>query len=372
MIYADNAATTKLDPDALKAAMPFLTEEYGNALQPYFFAKPAKKALAEARETIASCIGAEPEEIYFTSGGTESDNWAIKGSAFSDEKKRATITSEIEHHAILNACAAIERLGFPVVYLPVTDEGIVQPEKLESYITDRTRLVSIMLANNEIGTIEPVAELVRIAHEHGALFHTDAVQTVGHIPIDVKVLGVDMLSASAHKFGGMKGSGFLYIRNGVTLRPFADGGSQENGRRAGTENVAAIAAMAAALKKNCDRMKETTQKLRKLEQILLDALSAADVDYKRNGDSNHLPGNVNISIKDADGEMLLHRLDLKGICISTGSACDSVNTQVSHVIKAIDVPADYANGTIRITFGVENTEEESITIANAIAAILKG
>ena len=211
MIYADNAATTRLDADAFKAAKAFLTEQYGNASQPYFFAKSAKKAIAEARKIIASCIGAEPEEIYFTSGGTESDNWAIKGSAFAKAEKWATITSQIEHHAVLNSCAAIERLEYPLAYLPVTDEGIVQPERLEQYITDKTILVSVMLANNEIGTIEPIVELARIAHEHGALFHTDAVQAVGHIPINVKELGIDMLSASAHKFNGMKGSGFLYI-----------------------------------------------------------------------------------------------------------------------------------------------------------------
>lgn len=371
MIYADNAATTKLDPDALEAAIPFLVEKYGNASQPYFFAKPVKKAITDAREIIADCIGAEPEEIYFTSGGTESDNWAIKSSIFSDEEKRTTITSEIEHHAILNTCATIERLGFPVVYLPVTDEGIVQPEELETYITDRTRLVSIMMANNEIGTIEPAAELAKIAHEHGALFHTDAVQAVGHIPIDVKKLGIDMLSASAHKFGGMKGSGFLYIQKGVTLSSFADGGSQEHGRRAGTENVAAIVAMAVALKKSCSHMEETTQKLCRLNQIFQDTLKAAGIDYRINGGCNRLPGNTNISIKGVEGELLLHRMDLKGICISTGSACDSVNTRVSHVIKAIHVPEEYAEGTIRVTFGAENTEEEAVTIAEALIGILK-
>lgn len=370
IIYADNAATTRMDQDAFDAMKPYLIEKYGNASQPYFFAKSAKKAITEARETIAACIGAEPEEIYFTSGGTESDNWAIKGSAFSDAEKRATITSEIEHHAILNACAAIERLGYPVTYLPVTDEGIVQPEKLEQYITDKTRLVSVMLANNEIGTIEPVKELARIAHAHGAVFHTDAVQVVGHIPIDVKKLGVDMLSASAHKFNGMKGSGFLYIRKGTEISSYADGGSQESGKRAGTENVAAIVAMATALKKNCDRMEESTKKLIDCEKVFLDRLSDGGIDFIRNGSASHLPGNVNISIRNADGEMLLHRLDLKGICISTGSACDSVNTRVSHVIEAIHVPKEYANGTIRVTFGTENTEEESAAIAGALISIL--
>ena len=371
IIYADNAATTKLDEDAFEAMKPFLIEEYGNASQPYSFTRLAKKAISEAREIIASCIGAKPGEIYFTSGGTESDNWAIKGSAFFDKLKRSMITSQIEHHAVLNTCASIERLGYPVVYLPVSDAGIVRPEKLKQYITDKTRLVSVMLANNEIGTIEPIAELAEIAHEHGALFHTDAVQAVGHIPIDVKAMGVDMLSASAHKFNGMKGSGFLYIRKDVEICPYVDGGAQEYGKRAGTENVAAITAMAIALQNNCDRMEVTTQKLSNLEKILLNGLSSYGIDYIRNGSSKHIPGNVNISIRGADGEMLLHRLDLKGICISTGSACDSAETRVSHVVEAIHVPDEYAKGTIRISFGADNVEEDAEVIAKSLMEIIK-
>lgn len=370
MIYVDNAATTRLDEDALEAMKPYLTGFYGNASQPYFFAKPVRKALAAARETIASCIGAKPNEIYFTSGGTESDNWAIKGSAFGDAEKRVTITSQIEHHAVLRACAAIQRLGYPVIYLPVSSDGTVQPETLKQYLTSKTRLVSVMLANNEIGTIEPIAELAKIARENGALFHTDAVQAVGHIPIDVQELGVDMLSASAHKFNGMKGSGFLYIKQGIEIPSYLDGGSQERGKRAGTENIAAIVAMAVALKKNYDRMETTAKKLNALEQILLNRLANAGIDFRRNGAPCHLPGNVNISIKSSDGEMLLHRLDLKGICISTGSACDSVNTRVSHVIEAIRVPEIYAKGAIRITFGVENSVEDAINIADSLVDIL--
>ena len=372
IIYADNAATTRLDRDALDAMMPYLTEEYGNASQPYFFAKPAKKAIAPARETVAECIGAEPEEIFFTSGGTESDNWAVKSALFSKGSRRDVITSRIEHHAVLNACRSISDLGIPVSYLPVDPKGTVRPQTLKGIINGSTWLVSVMLANNEIGTIEPVQELCAIAHESGTLFHTDAVQAVGHIPIDVKKLGVDMLSASAHKFNGMKGSGFLYIRNGVKIHQYADGGSQEHGQRAGTENVASIVAMAAALRKNCARMAESSERLHKLEQVLLGRLSDEGIDYIRNGSENHLPGNVNISIKGANGEMLLHRLDLKGICVSTGSACDSVNQRLSHVIEAIGVPDEYAHGTLRITFGADNTEEEAAVIANAIADIMKG
>ena len=369
-IYADNAATTKLDSDALNEMLPWLQDEYGNASQPYTFARKPRKALSEARTTIASCIGAQPEEIYFTSGGTESDNWAIKGMPRYDDR-RATITSQIEHHAILHACESIERLGYPVAYLPVDNEGIVSPDILSSFITDETRLVSVMLVNNEIGTIEPISELAKVAHSHGAVFHTDAVQAVGHIAINVKELGVDMLSASAHKFNGPKGIGFIYIKSGTKIFPYADGGAQEHGMRAGTENIASIVGMAAALKKNCDHMDQTQNKLHKLEDKFLDVLKLSGIDYIRNGSTNHVPGNVNVSIRNASGEMLLHRLDLKSIAISTGSACDSVNTQVSHVIQAIRVPEEYAHGTIRVSFGRDNEESDAVEIAKAIVDILK-
>lgn len=369
MIYADNAATTALDTDAFEAMEPFLLTEYGNVSQPYTFAKRAKKALENARKTIATCIGARPEEIYFTSGGTESDNWAIKGLVQYGDSG-VTIASQIEHHAVLNACAAVERLGYPVAYLPVDCKGIVKPTALESIITENTKLVSVMLANNEIGTIEPINELVEIAHKHGALFHTDAVQAVGHIPVNVNTLGVDMLSASAHKFNGPKGAGFLYIRNGANISPFFDGGAQEFGMRAGTENVASIVAMATALQINCTNITETEKRLRIMENSLIQVLNEAGVDFIRNGANNHIPGNINISFKNVSGEMLLHRLDLKGICVSTGSACDSVNTQISHVIQAIDVPKDYAKGTVRISFGRDNQEGDAKKIANAIVNIL--
>ncbi|MGN0169197.1 MAG: cysteine desulfurase family protein [Lachnospiraceae bacterium] len=370
MIYADNAATTQLAPEALAAMMPYLQTEYGNASQPYSFAYSAKKALKEARETIAACINADPEEIYFTSGGTESDNWALKGMmAFGDQ--RTIITSQIEHHAVLNACAAVERMGFPVSYLPVDKTGTVLPDTLRRYISDNTKMVSVMLVNNEIGTIEPMHDLATIAHEHGALMHTDAVQAIGHIPVDVKELQVDMLSASGHKFNAPKGIGFLYIKKGTPIKPFADGGAQEYGVRAGTENVASIVAMAVALKKNCEEMSIISARLRKMEDSFLKILNDAGIDFIRNGSNNRVPGNINISIKDASGEMVLHRLDLKKICISTGSACDSVNTQISHVIKAISVPDEYANGTIRISFGKENKEEDATLVADAIVEILK-
>lgn len=370
MIYADNAATTQLDSDAFEIMKQYLIEDYANASQPYSFSRGAKKALKEARITIAECIGALPEEIYFTSGGTESDNWAIKG-LMEDRDGKITLTSDIEHHAVLNACKTLSRLGYPVTYLPVDKQGVVLPETLNKVITDETKLVSIMMANNEIGTVEPIRELVEITHAHGALFHTDAVQVVGHIPINVKKLDIDMLSASGHKFNGPKGIGFLYVKKGICINPYADGGAQEKGMRAGTENVAAIVAMATALKKNCSFMLEATEKLHSMEKIFIRTLNAAKVDYIRNGGKEHIPGNISISIKGMNGEMLLHRLDLKGICISTGSACDSVNTEISHVIKAIGTPMDYAEGTIRISFGSRNTVNEAEIIAENIVDIVK-
>lgn len=369
-IYADNASTTKLDSDALDAMLPWLQDEYGNASQPYTFARKPKKALAEARATIASCIGAEPEEIYFTSGGTESDNWAIKGIPGTNCRTKI-ITSQIEHHAILNACKAMEIQGSSVRYLPVNTQGTVLPEVLSVEVSEKTKLVSVMLVNNEIGTIQPIRELAAISHAHGAIFHTDAVQAMGHIPIDVKAFGVDLLSASGHKFNGPKGVGFLYIQSGTKMHPYADGGAQEFGMRAGTENIASIVGMAVALKKNCEQLKETAKRLTRLEEMFTATLKAADIDFIRNGAKERVPGNINISIRNASGEMLLHRLDLKGICISTGSACDSVNTQVSHVIRAISVPKEYAEGTIRISLGRFNEESDASAIAIAIADILK-
>jgi len=370
-IYADNAATTKLDIDAFEAMKAYLLDEYGNASQPYSFARKPKHALKEARATIAQCINAEPEEIFFTSGGTESDNWAIKGVAFADSEKHAIITSQIEHHAVLRACEDIEKLGYPIAYLPVTNEGVVTTEALNSIITPNVRLVSVMFANNEIGTIEPIKELCEIAHRNGALFHTDAVQAVGHVQIDVKELGVDMLSASAHKFNGPKGIGFLYIKRGTPIVSYASGGAQEFGMRAGTENIASIVGMAVALKKNCDAIDENTKSILTLEKLLIDNLISQEVAYVRNGGKEHIPGNISLSFCGFDGEALLHRLDLKGIYISTGAACDTVNTQVSHVLKSISLDEEYAKGTVRISLGKDNTEEDVLTICNVVSSVLK-
>lgn len=371
LIYADNAATTQLDRDAFEAMQPFLLNEYGNASQPYSFARSAKKALRESREIIAECIGASPEEIIFTSGGTESDNWAIKGGAFSGPEKGEILTSQIEHHAILRACQDIEHMGYPVTYLSVDSAGIVHAEELSKRITPNTRLVSIMMANNEIGTIQDIPSLARESHLAGAVFHTDAVQALGHIKVDVRELGVDMLSASAHKFNGPKGIGFLYIKSGTPLHSFISGGAQEFGMRAGTENIASIVGMAVALRKNTSSQAETSSYLNSLEARLIDALRSAKLDFIRNGSENHLPGNISLSFQSSDGEALLHRLDLMGICVSTGSACDSKKTQISHVLRAIGLDETYAKGTIRISLSRANTVDDVDFIASALRKILR-
>lgn len=375
-IYADNAATTKLDIDAFEAMKQYLLEDYGNASQPYFFSKRPKMALKQARKTIADCIGAEPDEIYFTSGGSESDNWAIKRFALFATDIRHIITSNIEHHAILHSVESEkEYSNANVYYLEADNNGLISADQLKKILyrprtavaTCESTLVSIMLANNEIGTIQPIEELAAIAHEYGAKFHTDAVQAIGHIPVDVKKLGVSMLSASAHKFNGPKGVGFLYSKD--VIPNLIDGGAQEMGARSGTENVAAIVGMATALKKNCDEMEANIKKVQSLECLLIDRLNTTGLDYIRNG-TNQLPGNISLSFANAEGEMLLHRLDLKKICISTGSACDSVNTQTSHVIKAIGVPEKYAKGTIRISLGKENNESDVDAIVDALISVL--
>lgn len=371
LIYADNAATTRLDISAFEAMKPFFMDEYGNASQSYAFARKPKKALQDARETIASCIGAAPEEIFFTSGGTESDNWAIKGSALLNARKHTTITSAFEHHAVLHPCEVIGRCGHPVAYMWPTREGYVTTEILKEYITSQTFLTSVMFANNEIGTVQPIKELCAIAHENGSLFHTDAVQAIGHIPVDVHDLGVDMLSASAHKFNGPKGVGFLYIRNGLKVMPYSDGGAQESGLRAGTENVAGIVGMAVALKNNCDALEENARYVAKLESKLIDMLDISSIEYTRNGGKIRLPGLLSLSFSGADGEAILHRLDLTGICISTGSACNSKNTEISHVLQAIRLEDSYAKGTIRISLGKANTEEEVEAIFKALAKIFR-
>lgn len=369
IIYADNAATTAIDSEAFEVYKNLMIEHYGNSSQPYSFARQNKKALKEAREIIAKCINADPDEIYFTSGGTESNNWAIKCAG--DRNKTKIITSKIEHHSILNSCEALQKKGFNIVYLPVNEHGVILKKKLFEEITEDTKIVSLMLANNEIGTVEPIKDLCEVVHSKNLIFHTDAVQALGHIKIDVKELGVDLLSASAHKFNGPKGIGFLYIKKGTKIYPLHDGGKQEMGLRAGTEDVSSIFSMAIALRNNCKNIQQNNKKLLVLENIIITYLDMKSVDYIRNGDKNHIPGNLSLSFKSISGEMLLHRLDLKGIMVSTGSACDGMKEQVSHVIKALNVPVEYNKGTIRISLSKNNTEEEAENIAKEIVAILK-
>lgn len=370
-IYADHAATTPLMPEALEAMLPFLKENFGNPSSQHGWAKPVKRAVADARTTIAECINAAPEEIFFTSGGTEADNWVVKGS------DGRLMVSAYEHHAILNATKSEAARGRDIVYVRPkvgSGGGYVMPEKLSKSWKDGIGLVSVMTANNEIGTINPIHLLSEFAHKRGALFHTDAVQAVGHIPIDVREMGVDFLSASAHKFNGPKGIGFLYIRKGQKLRSLLDGGQQENGFRAGTENVAAIVGMATALKNNCTRMDEISAHL---EELTLHLRMGIERFYDNPvflgaGIGSQLPGFTSVSFPGHSAEGLMHMLDLKGIAVSTGAACDSRNTRVSHVLKAINATNDIAHSTIRITLGAENTIAEVNTIVSTLKQLLRG
>ena len=371
IIYADNAATTKIDDDALALMFDLQKNFFANPSAAYKLSRPLKKFLRESREKIAACINAEPHEIIFTSGGTESDNWAIKSAVLAHLSERPNIiTSAIEHKAVLNSCAAMEKLGCTVTKLPVDKFGVVNPADLHEKILPQTKIISVMFANNEVGTIQPIKSLAEIAHVAGKIFHTDAVQAVGHIPVDVKLLGVDMLSASAHKFNAPKGIGFLYVRDGLKISPYIDGGGQEFSRRAGTENVSAIAAMALALEKNYRDMKRNARKLSSVSKILLDCLRNDNVDFILNGGENRLPGHLSLSFRNCEGETLLHRLDLKNICVATGSACNSQQTKISHVLQALKVPQDYIRGTIRITFGKENSCDDVKTIGRELIRIL--
>lgn len=367
-VYADNAATTRLSNKAFESMLPYLQNEYGNASQLYSFARLPKKALKEARQVIANCIGAQPSEIFFTSCGTESDNWVINGAV---QQHLPIVTSSIEHHAILRPCESAKRCGCSVSLLPVTKEGIVLSSSVKEVVHSSCGLLSVMYANNEIGTIQPIKELATIAHENGWLMHTDAVQAIGHTRINVRELGVDMLSASAHKFNGPKGIGFLYIKEGVNWPALIKGGTQENGLRAGTENVASIVGMATALEENVISICENESYLAHLEEILISNLSRSGIAFYRNGAENHIKGNVSLSFPNRSGESIMHRLDLKGICVSTGSACDSKETQISHVLKAIGLEEMLAKGTIRISLSKYNTEQDMIKIVQVLVGILK-
>ncbi len=369
LVYADHAATTQLDKEALEAMMPYLTQPYGNPSAAHSMAQAAKEAVKQARRTIASCIGAEPEEIHFTCGGTEANNWAIKGVAFAEDTPAAIATSAIEHRSVLASCAALQRRGFSTTYIPATAEGIVSPAVMEEQMLPTTKLVSVMLANNELGTVQPISALAEMAHRHGALFHTDAVAAIGHMPLDVKALGVDLLSASAHKFGGPQGVGFLYVKRGTPITPLFDGGGQENGLRAGTENVAAIVGMAAALQNRTAHMAAHRSHLAHLTTLFLDGLQAAGITYLHNGGNDRLPGLLSLAFPTIEAETLLHRLDLLGIAVSAGAACNGGATTVSHVLQSIGLPEEIAASTIRISFGVTNTEEDIEAFLSALQRI---
>lgn len=365
-VYADHAATTPLMPEALDAMLPFLKESFGNPSSLHGWATTARKAVAEARAMIAKCINASPEEIFFTSGGTESDNWVIKGSL------GKLIVSAYEHHAVLNAAANEAREGRNVSYVMPDANGCVTDAGLRNEWKGDVGLVSVMTANNEIGVVNPIKGIAEFAHKQGALFHTDAVQAVGHIPIDVQETGVDFLSASAHKFNGPKGVGFLYIRKGLKLKPLLNGGQQESGLRAGTENVASIVGMATALRVNCEHMAENAVHLGRLTMMLHEGIQQAcsAAAFLVEASQSRLPGFVSVSFPGHSAEGLLHVLDLKGIAVSAGAACDSKNTQVSHVLKAIGVPDEVAKSTIRVTLGVENTEADVDAIILALRQVL--
>ena len=373
-IYADNAATTKLNPSALESMLPFLKEEYGNPSSLYSFSQSAKKALQNAREQIAECIGATPEEIVFTSGGAESNNWAIRNFIFRGfHKQRRILTSPIEHHTILNCCAeAAKRLNFTIISTPVDKQGRVSLPEYKENISEHIDGISIMLANNEIGTIENVSMLAEIAKTHCIPFHTDAVQAVGHVPVNVQKLGIDMLSASAHKFNGPKGVGFLFARKGMPLGNFIYGGQQESGRRAGTENIASIVGMATALKINCASMKENMERLNLMSENVRVYIRSKLPNAVFNGDLEKcLPGHISLSLRDISGESLLHLLDLRGIAVSTGAACNSKSEEISHVLRNIDLPRSLSRGTIRISFGTNNTDKDATFVAKEIVSMYR-
>ena len=366
-VYADNAATTPVTPAVLEAMTPWLMENYGNPSSIYSIGRAARTAVEKARRQVAAALNAEPGEIYFTSCGTEADNWALKGSMrrWAAKGKKHLITAAFEHHAILHSAKALEKEGFEVTYLPVTPEGLVDPAELEKAIREDTALVSIMLANNEIGTVQPIAELAAIAHAHGAWFHTDAVQAVGHIPVDVKALGVDMLSLSGHKFHAPKGVGALYVKKGILPNIFMDGGAQEKGRRAGTENLASIVGLGASLEENMARI--TAMRDRLIDSLLQLPRT------RLNGSREHrLPGNLNISFEGIEGESLLLRLDMAGICASSGSACTSGSLDPSHVLMAIGLKHEVAHGSLRLSLSELTTEEDIDYIIAQVPPIVEG
>lgn len=371
-IYVDNAATTKVDEEVLKEMIPFFSENYGNPSSIYSLGKVTKRAIDKAREQVATAINAKPTEIYFTGCGSESDNTALKGVAYANKAKgNHIITSKIEHPAILDTCKTLEKQGFEVTYLNVDENGLISLDELEQAITDKTILISIMFANNEIGTIEPIKEIGAIAKKHNVVFHTDAVQAVGNIKIDVNELNIDLLSMSGHKFHGPKGIGALYVRTGVKFDKFMNGGHQERNKRAGTENVAGIVGMGKAIELAYENIDEKIKHKQELRDYYFEQVTKKIPYIKINGDRvNRLPGNTNVSFRFIEGEGLLLNLDLKGICASSGSACTSGSLDPSHVLLAIGLPHEIAHGSLRVSFSKYNTKEEVDTIVNSLVEIV--
>lgn len=373
LIYMDHAATTAVRPEVLDAMLPYFTEKYGNPSSVYTFASRNKDVINVSRDIIADSIGAKPEEIFFTGGGSESDNWALKAAAEAySEKGRHIITTKIEHHAILHTCQYLEKQGFDVTYLDVDEKGMVDTGRLEASIRPDTILISVMTANNEIGTIEPVSRIGAIAHEHGILFHTDAVQAYGQIPLDVNAMYIDMLSCSGHKLNGPKGVGFLYVRSGVKIGSFIHGGQQERGRRAGTENVPGIVGMGKAAELAVLSMNERMGRETEIRDHMIRRIMA-EIPYSRlNGhESERLPNNINISFQFVEGETILIMLDMAGICASAGSACTSGSVDPSHVLTAIGLPKEISHGAVRLTLGYENTMEEGDFVVDNLKRIVE-
>ena len=373
MIYADNAATTKVSRTAIEAMIPCLEEQYGNPSSLYTLGQRAKEILEEARAKVAAAIGAEPAEITFTSGGSEADNQAIRSAAMIGKKKGKThiISTAFEHHAVLHTLAALEKEGFTYTLLDVHEDGLVRPEELEAAIRDDTCLVTIMYANNEIGTIQPITELGAICKKHGILFHTDAVQAVGHLPINVKEQNIDMLSSSAHKYHGPKGIGFLYARKGIRLTNLIEGGAQERGKRAGTENVAEVAAMAAALEEAVANMDKNAAHMSALRDKIIKGLSEIPHSALNGDAAKRLPGNINFCFEGIEGESLLLLLDDRGICASSGSACTSGSLDPSHVLLAIGRVHDVAHGSLRLSIGDDITEEQADYIIKNVREVVE-
>ena len=373
LIYLDNAATTRTDERVVEAMLPYFTQYYGNASTIYALGEESRKAVTRARDIIAAGIGAKPEEIYFTAGGSESDNWALKATAAAyKEKGKHIITSKIEHHAILHTCEWLERQGFEVTYLDVDENGRINPADVEAAIRPDTILISIMFANNEIGTIEPIAEIGAIARAHGVLFHTDAVQAFGQEPIQVDEMNIDMLSSSGHKLNGPKGIGFLYIRKGVKIRSFVHGGAQERSRRAGTENVPGIIGLAKATEIAVGNMKERTAKEIEVRNHIIERVMN-EIPYTRlNGDrERRLPNNINFSFQFIEGESMLIMLDSFGICASSGSACTSGALDPSHVLLAIGLPHEIAHGSLRLTISEDTTMEDADFVVDKLKGIVE-